>query len=92
MSTRPQTGQVREVFRGSTMTTATLTLAALQEKGWTLAAIADALGIAHNTVEKWKAGDRTPHGQKMVMASLNSLLRQRSVPKKRRYMKPKDGI
>lgn len=60
-------------------------LVALQEKGWTLAAIADELGVAHNTVEKWKAGDRTPRGQKMVMASLDNLLRRKTVPKKRRY-------
>ena len=67
------------------MTEVQAKLAELQEKGWTLAAIADELGVAHNTVEKWKAGDRAPRGQKMVMASLDNLLRWRSVPKKRRY-------
>jgi transcriptional regulator with XRE-family HTH domain len=30
----------------------------LEETNWTLAAIADAIGVSHNTVEKWKAGDR----------------------------------
>ncbi len=60
-------------------------IAQLQAKGWTLAAIADEIGMARNTVEKWKAGDRNPRGQKMVLASLESLLRRKRIPKKRRY-------
>lgn len=31
-------------------------IAELQEKGWTLAALADELGVTVNAVEKWKAG------------------------------------
>ena len=35
-------------------------LATLQDKGWTLAAIADEVGVTVNAVEKWKAGRRYP--------------------------------
>lgn len=57
----------------------------LQEKGWTLAAIADEIRVAHNTIEKWKAGDRYPRLKKPVLDSLDRLLSLRRIPKKRRY-------
>lgn len=63
-----------------------IALASLQEKGWTLAALADELEQKVNTLEKWKAGDRNPANEKSVLAMLERIKRKR-VPKKRRYTK-----
>jgi transcriptional regulator with XRE-family HTH domain len=57
----------------------------LQEKGWTLAAIADELGATPNAVEKWKAGERYPRLGKPALDSLDQLLKRKRIPKKRRY-------
>jgi lambda repressor-like predicted transcriptional regulator len=62
-------------------------LAQLQEKGWTLAALADELGVTVNAVEKWKAGDRYPSNAKLVLTALDGLSKRRHIPKKRRYTK-----
>ncbi len=62
-------------------------LLALQEKGWTLAAIADELEVTVNAVVKWKAGDRMPSNRKSIFEHLDRLLLQRRVPLKRRYPK-----
>jgi transcriptional regulator with XRE-family HTH domain len=59
-------------------------LTELQEKGWTLAAIADELEVTVNAVEKWKAGARQPRNSKAVFLLLNQLMKKR-VPKKKRY-------
>ena len=60
-------------------------LADLQDKGWTLAALADELEVTVNAVEKWKAGDTYPRNSKGVLLMLDSLLKRKSVPKQRRY-------
>ena len=60
-------------------------IAELQQKGWTLAALADELGVTVNAVEKWKAGDRYPRNAKAVLALLNQLIVRKRIPKKRRY-------
>lgn len=62
-------------------------IAQLEEKGWTLAALADELDITSNAVEKWKAGDRHPSNTKATLLLLDQLARRRRVPKKRRYAK-----
>jgi transcriptional regulator with XRE-family HTH domain len=62
-------------------------IAQLQEKGWTLAALADELGVTPNAVEKWKAGDRYPRLEKPVLDALDRLAKMKRVPKKRRYQK-----
>jgi hypothetical protein len=59
----------------------------LQEKGWTLAAIADELEVTVNAVEKWKAGDREPRNAKAVTMLLEQLSEKKRVPKQRRYTK-----
>ena len=59
-------------------------LAELQDKRWTLAAIADELGITVGAVEKWKSGDRYPGASKLVLTGLNAILKRRP-PKQRRY-------
>ena len=60
-------------------------LAELEEKGWTLTAIADELEISHNAVEKWKAGDRYPRNSKAVLIVLDQLSKRKRIPKKKRY-------
>ena len=59
-------------------------LANLEGKGWSLAAIADELEVSYNAVQKWKAGDRYPSHDSIVLRSLAELGRRRRVPKKRR--------
>ncbi len=60
-------------------------IADLQEKGWTLAAIADELGVTPNAVEKWKAGDRKPANPKATIAMMCRIVKWKRIPKKRRY-------
>lgn len=62
-------------------------IAELQQRGWTLAALADELGVTKNAVEKWKAGDRQPSNLKAVSALLDGIERRKRIPKKRRYTK-----
>ena len=59
----------------------------LQEKGWTLATLADELGVTVNAVEKWKAGDRQPANTKAIMTLLGQIAKRKRIPKKRRYVK-----
>ena len=60
-------------------------IAKLEEKGWTLAAIADEVELTVNAVEKWKAGVHSPN--KATIAFLDQLLERKRIPKKRRYPK-----
>ena len=60
-------------------------IAQLEDKGWTLAALADELDITVNAVEKWKAGDSHPANSKATLGMLDQLAKRRRVPKKRRY-------
>lgn len=64
-----------------------LRITQLVEKGWTLAAIADELGVTSDTVELWKAGKRNPTNAKGVLLMLNRVLNKRRIPKKKRYTK-----
>ena len=59
-------------------------IAELQQRGWTLAAIADELGVSYNAVQKWKAGDRSPTNAKVVLAALDDLSKRKRIPKRRR--------
>ncbi len=59
----------------------------LVEKGWTLAAIADELGVTSDTVENWRAGRRNATNAKGVLTILDTLLKKKQIPKKRRYVK-----
>ena len=60
-------------------------IAGLESKGWTLAAIADEVGLTVNAVQKWKAGDRYPANAIAVLALLAQLAKRRRIPKQRRY-------
>lgn len=57
----------------------------LVDKGWTLAAIADELGVTSDTVELWKAGKRNPTNAKAVLLMLDKVLGKKRIPKKKRY-------
>ena len=56
----------------------------LERKGWTLAAIADEVGVSYNAAQKWKAGDRYPSNAKAVLQILDVLCKRRRIPRKRR--------
>lgn len=62
-------------------------LASLQEKKWTLAALADELGQKVNTLEKWKAGQRNPANERAVLEMLDRIDKIKRIPKGRRYQK-----
>jgi transcriptional regulator with XRE-family HTH domain len=62
-------------------------IAELQDKGWTLAALADELEVTTNAIEKWKSGDRNPSNTKAVLALLDQLVRRKRIPKMKRYTK-----
>jgi len=64
-----------------------LRIGQLVEKGWTLAAIADELGVTSDTVEHWRAGRRNPTNAKAVLAMLDKVLEKKRIPKQRRYAK-----
>ena len=61
----------------------------LEEKGWTIVAIADSeeLKTHRNTVGMWKAGARYPRPDKPVLDALDRLLKRNRIPKKKRYTK-----
>jgi len=61
-------------------------LAELKDKGWTYAAIADELGLTSDAVEKWKSGNRKPHGLKTILIRLEQIGKKKP-PKQRRYAK-----
>lgn len=65
-------------------------IAELQQKGWTLAALADEIGVTVNAVEKWKAGDRKPSNEKAVLTLLDQIAKRKRIPKQRRYKNGKD--
>ena len=60
-------------------------IAQLRSKGWTLAAVADELGVAANTLGRWQAGSRHPSNPVPVVELLRRLLGRRRVPKQKRY-------
>ena len=62
-------------------------IAELVDKGWTLAAIADELGVTSDTVELWNAGKRNPTNAKGVLLMLNRVSNKKRIPKKKRYAK-----
>jgi len=61
------------------------TIAELRAKGWTLAALADELGVNRETVYGWVARGRAPTNPKLITGALDGLLRHKRIPKQRRY-------
>jgi transcriptional regulator with XRE-family HTH domain len=60
-------------------------IAQLVERGWTLAAIADELGVKSDTVENWRAGRRNATNAKAILTLLDQIAKRKRIPKKRRY-------
>jgi hypothetical protein len=60
-------------------------IAELRTKGWSMAAISDELGVDYYTVYKWQKGIHAPSNAGAVSRVLRQLLRQRRIPKRRRY-------
>ena len=59
----------------------------LKGKGWTLAAISDAVEVHRDSVVGWDTGRHNPANPRLVVRELRQLLRRRSVPKRKRYKK-----
>lgn len=57
----------------------------LQEKGWTLAALADEIEQSLSAVEKWKSGGRYPANTKAILNLLDDIAKRKRIPKKKRY-------
>ena len=62
-------------------------IAQLQEKRWTVAALADELGQARVTLDKWRTGERYPANAKAILAMLDRVAKIKRIPKRRRYTK-----
>jgi transcriptional regulator with XRE-family HTH domain len=62
-------------------------IAQLVERGWTLASIADELGVTSDTVENWRAGRRNATNAKAILTMLSNLLKKNRIPKRKRYAK-----
>jgi hypothetical protein len=63
-------------------------LTQLQDKGWTLAAIAAALGYPYRTIQNWAASGsnyRYPSNAPSLRRDLERLLAQKRIPKRKRY-------
>ncbi len=58
---------------------------ALRIKGWTLAAIADELGVPYTTAYRWVAGIHAPAHPHLVVSMLEQLIQRKRIPKKKRY-------
>ena len=61
------------------------TVTELIDRGWTLAALADELGVTAQTVMRWKAGSNYPANARPVVMALEGLTKRRSIPKRKRY-------
>ncbi len=59
-------------------------LGELRGKGWTLAALADELGVYWTAIYKWQAGETYPRNAKPVLLALRGLTKRRRVPKRHR--------
>jgi transcriptional regulator with XRE-family HTH domain len=59
-------------------------LLALKEKGWTMAAIADELGVSNMTIFTWQKGTRNAENARSVLFKLDSLLARKRIPKRKR--------
>ena len=59
----------------------------LREKGWTLAALADELGVTRRGIAGWQSGERYPENVKGVLVLMDAVMERKRIPKKRRYAK-----
>ncbi len=66
-------------------------IARLQAKGWTIAALADTMGLSRYALDKWKSGERNPSHQVLVLAALKKLETRKRIPKRKRYPHGRNG-
>jgi hypothetical protein len=59
-------------------------LSDLVKQGWTVAAIADTLGVSWETVKYWQQGKHPPRSPRAIVMAL-SMLKSQEPPPKRRY-------
>jgi hypothetical protein len=57
----------------------------LENRGWTLAAIAREMEVSWKTVHRWKDGSHPPQNPKLVALGLDRLLQRRRIPKRKKY-------
>ena len=62
-------------------------LSEFTNKGWTVAAIADELGVHRQTLFGWKAGKHRPANLKIALRALQRLTTRKRIPKRKRYAK-----
>ena len=62
----------------------------LQGLGWTLASIADELGVHWFTAKRWRDGKQYPNTPKLVLTALDTLLLRKRIPKRKRARKRTD--
>ena len=55
----------------------------LQAKDWTLAAIADEVGVSWVTASRWRSGEQYPENAKAVAMALETLLKRKRPPRRR---------
>ena len=60
-----------------------LKLGELKEQGWSLAALADELGMHWNTVNRWDKGTRYPDNPRPVVMALDALTKRKPPPRRR---------
>ena len=63
----------------------------LLARGWTLAALADELGVHYFTIARWRDGVQFPSNAKAVLAMLHGLERKKRIPLKKRYATAREG-
>ena len=56
----------------------------LKDRGWTMAAIADELGVSHMAVFRWQKGMRKAENSRSVLHMLDTLMKRKRIPKQRR--------
>ena len=55
----------------------------LKSRNWTLAAIADEVGVSYRGISSWQSGERYPSNEKLVMMALDGLVSKKPPPKRR---------
>lgn len=59
----------------------------LLAKGWTISAVADAIEVPRNTVDRWRRGVHQPAHEQAVALLLERLLLRKRIPPRKRYVK-----
>ena len=58
-------------------------LVELRERGWSVASMADELGVHNMTVHRWVSGNRYPENSKPVLMALDTLVKRKPPPRRR---------